>query len=341
MKSIIALFVILTWVTGCRNSENNSYDQKLNEEIANATISKFDGFYFVGNHSGMAAVYRYDALSKKANLFWCDKDERVIDLLVSGDQKAAYFITMRKQRLKSSKPAIERGKVYRIDFDLNRVESIAQLEEAIQIIPFWQDDDRFTLVINSIDKTVASFINKNTQVYNKFGKLLSDNNEIFDITKDGYPITKLPDLKLISPNKMFTVVIKNDSLQIKQNNSGQFINTKFTQKEIRQVSWAENNKNVIILIVNKNDDQNLLPSSSASSTLIIFDLFDKKTIKTFDGAVYRRFVLIGDFLIFDNGFERDSSIKIIKLSSLEEVKTIKIAGGCGLRNIPGFLKQSK
>ena len=336
MKSIITLFIILTCIIGCRESKNNSYDQKLNDEIANAKISIFDGFYFVGNRSGMPAIYRYNAPSERVKLFWSNKDERVIDLLVSGDRKAAYFITMRKQRLKSSKPAIERGKLYRIDFDVNKVESIAQLEEAIQIIPFWRDDDRFTLVINSVDKTVASYINKNTQVYNRFGKLLSDNNEIFDITKDGYPITKLPDLRLTSPNEMFSVIIKDDSLQVKQNNSGQIINTKFTKKEIRQINWAENNKNAIILLVNKTDDPKVLSSSLASSTLIIFDLFDKKIIKAFDGPGYKSFVLIGDFLIFDNGFGRDSSIKIIKLSSLEEVKTIKITGGCGLRNIPGI-----
>ncbi len=54
------------------------------------------------------------------------------------------------------------------------------------------DNDRFTLVINSIDKTIASYVNKNIQVYNRFGKLLSDNTEVYDLTKDGYPITKLP-----------------------------------------------------------------------------------------------------------------------------------------------------
>lgn len=336
MKLIIALFVMLICVSGCRNSEKNSYDQKLNDEIANATVSKFNGFYFVGNRSGMPSIYSYDAQSEKVKLFWSVEKERVIDLLVSVDQKAAYFITMRKQRLKSSKPAIERGKLYRIDFDANKVEYIAQLEEAIQIIPFWQDDDRFTLVINSVDKTVASYINKNTQVYNKFGKLLSDNNEIFDITKDGYPVTKLPDLKLTSPNEMFSVIVKNDSLQITQNNSGQTIKTKFVDEKIRQINWAENNKNVIILLVNKNNNLKAVSTPSTSSTLIIFDLFEKKIIKTFDGPGYKSFVLIGDFLIFDNGFGRDSSIKIIKLSTLEEVKIIKITGACGLRNIPGI-----
>jgi hypothetical protein len=336
MKSTIILFCSLVFIGGCNNSENNSYDQKFNDEIANATIAEFIGFYFVGNHSGIPAIYHYDASSEKVKLFWKKEGERVMDLLVSRDKKAAYFLTMRKQRLKSSKPAIERGRLYRIDFDANKVELITQLDEAIQIIPFWQDDDRFTLVINSVDKTIASYINKNTQVYNKFGKLLSDNNEIFDITKDGYPITKLPELKLMSPNEMFSVIMQEDTLQIKRNSSGQIINTKFIKKEIRQINWAGNNKNVILLLVNKADELQSSSTKPDSSTLIIFDLFNKKVIKTFDEVGYKSFVLIGDFLIFDNGFGKDSSIKIINISSLEELKTIKIAGGCGLRNISGI-----
>jgi len=53
----------------------------------------------------------------------------------------------------------------------------------------------------------------------------------------------------------------------------------------------------------------------------------------FDSVGGNRFVLIGDFLIFDNGFGKDSHIEIFKLDSLSNHKTIKINGGCGLRNI--------
>ena len=53
----------------------------------------------------------------------------------------------------------------------------------------------------------------------------------------------------------------------------------------------------------------------------------------FDTVGSNRFVLIGDFLIFDNGFGKDSHIEIFKLDSLSNYKTIKINGGCGLRNI--------
>ena len=83
---------------------------------------------------------------------------------ISINDISGYFLTKRKQRLKSSQPAIEKGRLYRIDFEVNKVESITQLEEGIQVIPYWIDNNRFTLVINSIDKTIASYINKNIHI---------------------------------------------------------------------------------------------------------------------------------------------------------------------------------
>ncbi len=72
---------------------------------------------------------------------------------------------------------------------------------------------------------------------------------------------------------------------------------------------------------------------TGKSILTIFDLQKKKTVKMFETVGSNRFVLIGDFLIFDNGIGKDSHIEIFKLDSLSNYKTIKINGGCGLRNI--------
>ena len=75
-------------------------------------------------------------------------------------------------------------------------------------------------------------------------------------------------------------------------------------------------------------------SNDVGKTLIaIYDLQMKKITKKFDTTDYSRFVLIGDFLIFDNWFGKDSHIEIFKLESLSNFKIIKINGGCGLRNI--------
>ena len=312
--------------------DNNLDDSKLKNEIENAQVTKFSGFYFVGNYSGMPAIYKYDYLTDKYKVFWHSDRERVIDLLISPDKNSCFFITKRKQRLKSSQPAIEKGRLYRIDFEINKVESITQLEEGIQVIPFWIDNDRFSLVINSIDKTIASYVNKNIQVYNRFGKLLSDNTEVYDLTKDGYPITKFPETNYESPNELFTVIEKNDSIMIRQKNSRYEISTEFTAAKILQLGWAENIKHLIMLI--KTNVQETQSTDDISDVLlVIYDLQKKKTIKVFDSTYNVHFVLIGDFLIFDSGIGKDSYIEIFRLDSLTNYKTIKIIGGCGLRNI--------
>ncbi len=334
MNKLIIFFIIL-FIFRCTDKNSDSGNAGLEEEIAKAKLTEFKELYFVGMHSGLPSIYRYDAKSGKTKVFWSSVDERVLELLVSEDRQTAYFITKRRQRLKSSKPAIERGELYRIDLNADKVDQITQLEDGIQMIPFWTDNDRFTLVINSIDKTIASYINKNTQVYNKFGKLLSDNNEIFDLIKDGYPVTKLPPLKFTSPNGMFNIIEKDDSIYIKQSNTNNTIKTTIINKEIKEIGWAENNKQVILLLTNKGEVQSR-SKNKITSALVIFDLQKKKIAKTFDAEGYKRFVLIGDFLIFDNGFGRDSFIEIFNLSSLTESRKIKISGGCGLINIPGI-----
>lgn len=334
MNKLIIFFIIL-FIFRCTDKNSDPGNAGLEEEIAKAKLTEFKELYFVGMHSGLPSIYRYDAKSGKTKVFWSSVDERVLELLVSEDRQTAYFITKRKQRLKSSKPAIERGELYRIDLNADKVEQITQLEDGIQMIPFWTDNDRFTLVINSIDKTIASYINKNTQVYNKFGKLLSDNNEIFDLIKDGYPVTKLPPLKFTSPNGMFNIIEKDDSIYIKQSNTNNTIKTTIINKEIKEIGWAENNKQVILLLTNKGEVQSR-SKNKITSALVIFDLQKKKIAKTFDAEGYKRFVLIGDFLIFDNGFGRDSFIEVFNLSSLTESRKIKISGGCGLINIPGI-----
>jgi hypothetical protein len=327
------MLIVITY--SCIDDKDGMQDEEnLKNEIKNATITDFNGFYFVGNYLGAPSIFRYDYAKDKFKVFWSSNEERVIDLLISPDNKSGFFITKRKQRLKSSQPAIEKGRLYRIDFEKNKVESITRLEEGIQIIPFWTDNDRFTLIINSIDKTIASYINKNTQVYNRFGKLLSDNTEIFDLTKDGYPVTKYPSLNYKSPNELFTVVDKNDSIEVIQLKSKKEIKTKFTANRLLQIDWAENNKHLVLLMIPKLERPVDL-SDYSKSILAVFDLQLKKTIKIFDAEGFKRFVLIGDFLIFDSGNGRDSHIEVFNLSSLQRYKTIKVTGGCSLRNISG------
>ena len=53
------------------------------------------------------------------------------------------------------------------------------------------------------------------------------------------------------------------------------------------------------------------------SELAVFDLQLKKTIKMFVAEGFKRFVLIGDFLIFDVGTGRDSRIEVFDLGSLK------------------------
>ncbi len=333
VKIKIVILFVAVFTLSCKDENIDKHSELLEKEIAASRPVEFKEFYFVGNYSNKPSIYRYDVTANKTKVFWHDDDEKVIDLLVNEKRNSAYFITKRKQRLKSSQPAIERGKLYHIDFESQKVVQITQLEDGIQIIPYWMDDNRFALVINSIDKTIASYINKNTQLYNRFGKLLSDQNEIFDLTKHGYPVTRLPSPKFTSPNGLFSIKENNDSILVVLSTRNAVLQTGLTNQRIRNIGWAENNKHVILLTseIESSDNKAI---DKTTTTLVIYDLQAKKIIKSFTQPGLKRFVLIGDFLIFESGFGKDSTLEIFSLKSLEEYKKIKIAGGCGIRNIP-------
>lgn len=330
---ILIIISIFGFIVSCsEKTEDEKVEELLTQAISKARINELNGFYFVGNQSGIPSLYWYDYNKDKVKIFWRDPDERVIDLLISPDNKAGFFITKRKQRLKSSQPAIEKGRLYRIDFEQKKTELITQLTDGIQIIPFWLDNDRFTLVINSVDLKIASYINKNTQVYNRFGKLLSDNTEVFDITKDGYPVTKISKLQLTSPNEMFTVIEKNDSVQIKQTKSRKEIKTRFVNKTILQINWAEDNKHVLLLMKTKakKDDVN---QDNENILLALFDLQKKKTVKMYSGIGVQNFRVIGNYLFFDSGVGKKSEIEIVNINDVGKIQKIKVNGGCSLRRI--------
>lgn len=329
----VLIFLSALFLTTCgEKTDDEKAVEHLSNAINKAKITEFTGFYFVGNRSGVPSLYWYDYEKDKVKLFWSEPDERVIDLLISPNNKSGFFITKRKQRLKSSQPAIEKGRLYRIDFEQKKTELITQLADGIQIIPFWLDNDRFTLVINSIDLTIASYINKNTQVYNRFGKLLSDNTEVFDITKDGYPITITGKVQFTSPNEMFTIIEKNDSIQIKQSKSKKEIKTRFKDKKFLQIKWAEDSKHVLLLMKSKVKKE-ILNQENENVLLALFDLQKKKTVKMFTNTGVNNFRLIGNYLLLDNGVGKKSEIEIVNLNDLEKVKKIKVNGGCSLRKI--------
>jgi hypothetical protein len=328
----IFVFIIALLLFNCSDTDKSSgEDDTLNKQIKEAKPTEFNGFYFVGNYAGKPSLYRYNRKSDEVKMFWHSEEERVINLLTSPDQTAAFFITKQKQRLKSSQPAIEKGRLYRINFEIKKAEFITQLEDGIQIIAYWLDRDRFTLIINSIDKTIASYVNKNTQLYNRFGKLLSDKTEIFDITKDGYPVTKMPEPQYVSPNEMFTIIEKNDSLEILQNPSEKEIKTPFHNKQVVQAAWAENNKNLILLLTDKKEKKDTTEQMNAF--IAVFDLKEKKTQRIFNNIPLKHFILIGDFLIFDSGIARDLYIRIFNLQEMADFKSIRINGGCSIKNI--------
>ncbi len=191
------------------------------------------------------------------------------------------------------------------------------------------DNDRFRVVAISFDEIVASYLNKNALTFNYFGKLLSDENELFDLVKNGYPVVESPALTNISPMKRFEIFAKNDSLYIRNNYDLAEKKLNLLKSKLIKIAWADNLQNVILFLRESSADK-----TDLSHKIIIYDLLKKKIVKTFEEKGIKSFILLGDYLIYDYKSAQSFSINIFQLSAMKIFKTISLKDGCALKSLP-------
>ena len=108
-------------------------------------------------------------------------------------------------------------------------------------------------------------------------------------------------------------------------------------QKLNQIEWTPENKYLIFSTINITPRNNTLYSKKPETAKIfIYSIPDKKIIKEWNGGGFKNFILLKDLLIFDDGFSKKSSIKIFDLKTLQITNSIRIKGGCGIRNIPSI-----
>lgn len=330
MKNLILFFLpVVIITTACNNdSTPDPANDPALKDVEAASVKEFKELVFVGSYQNKPSIYSYNKEENISKVLWHDKNESVLDLEVSDDLSVAFFITYRRIDRRNTPPEYILVKLFRIDLVTGKADLIKKLGDVIQIYSYWDNIGRFVVISNSIDITIASYVNKNKQVFNSFGKLLLDENEVFDISKDGYPLPDVPDLKLTSPKERFMVFEKADSIFIRNNYNNEEMFVSSDYERIINIQWAENLKQVVFLVLSKSDD-----SENPNTKLFIFDVIEKKAVKTFNEIGKKRFLLYGDFLFYESGLNKSAFVKIFKLSELKEAGVINIKGGCALRSL--------
>lgn len=290
-----------------------------------------DGFYFVGETELNPGVYQFDIETRKSKIFWNSRTEKVIDLAVSEDFKTAFFITATRFGLAGSFPFLEKARLYRINPEINKAEFVRDIGNIIQFYTYWTEEGNYSLTINYFDSKVNTYIIQNKQLYNQFGRILSDQFETSDLMISGYPILKSKDIRLTSYDGRYKIFNVSDSVFIRDNKTRIKIFVRETDQKLNGIEWIPD-KSIVVFSTLKKAQEAVNISDMAS--LNLFDLNGKKLLKTFQGSALYRFAVTNEFLIFESGFQSSSRINILELSELGQYAVINIKGGCGLRNIP-------
>uniref|UniRef100_A0A832DIP2 Lipoprotein n=1 Tax=Ignavibacterium album TaxID=591197 RepID=A0A832DIP2_9BACT len=330
MKFLLINILIVLLLISCKSSdEKNPEDDPAIVDVKSALVRDIEGFYFVGMNQRVPSVYYYDIKSDKVKVIKSNKDEKIYELELSPDGNTFFYLTYKALNKKIAIPEINGIKIFRYEPAANKSELIQSLKPAIQLYSYWMDNDRFRVVAVSFDEVVASYINKNALTFNYFGKLLSDENELFDLVKNGYPVIETPPLLNISPMKRFEVISKNDTLLIRNNYDATEKKLNLLKQNLIKISWADDLKNVVLMIKN-----NSATKTDISHTIVVYDLLKKKIVKTFEEKGIKSFLLLGDYLIYDFKPSQNYAINIFKLSSMNNIKTISLKDGCALKSLP-------
>lgn len=330
MRIVLLKIFILIFLVACNNNnEKNPEDDPAIVDVKSALVKDFKGFYFVGMKQKIPSIYYYEFESDKVNIIKSNKEEKIYELELAPDASTFFYLTYKNLKRKIAIPEIEGIKIFRYEPAVNKSEIINSLKPAIQLYSYWMDNDRFRVVAVSFDEVVASYINKNTLTFNYFGKLLSDENELFDLVKNGYPVIETPALLTTSPMKRFEVISKNDTLCIRNNYDRSDKNLKLLKNDLVRISWADDLQNVVMMFKKKSEDK-----TDISHRIVVYNLLKKKIVKTFEEKGIKSFLLLGDYLIYDLKPSQNYEINVFKLSTLKNIKTISLKDGCALKSLP-------
>ena len=336
------LFLAFLLLAGCANQKGNkpAGTEKVKTISRQNAAVNYNDFYFVGVVKQDTGILKYDFKSNRVKDVWSKRNEKVVELSYSPNRNAVFFLTAGDFGKKGVFPFIDNLKLYFINIDSGKVKFVKKLGSGLQVFTAWESDNTFKVILNSFDNTVANYVNRQTFIFSEFGRVLINESKTFDITKEGYP--RPPEIKsnMQSPSGKYSIVpfdSLNTSIYLK-NISGMktYLITTGNQK-LNQVEWTADGKYVIISTLNITPrNKTLYDKKPNTSCILVYSLNQKKILTGWSGGGIKNFFITNDLLIFDDNFGNNSVIKIFSLKTFKLTNTIRIPGGCGLRNIPAI-----
>jgi hypothetical protein len=311
--------------------KESSYNESLKDyqsTIETTSSKKIENFFFVGQAGSEAGLYKYNLKNNKYEPFWSVPKESVIQLSYCDNLEYAFFITVRKLGTKQGVPFIRRIKLYSLDLKQSSVDLISEIGDAVQLYAYWLDNN-YKIQFTQFDMKISSYINKINQIYSPFGKLLKEEIEIFDFIKDGYPQFEIKRTSLISPSGNFGITQSADSVFLSIAGAVDKVFIDSTAGKINKTKWSSDERYTFFTANHVGENE----LKRIPNTIYVYDVVNQRILMRKDGEDKINFFIVNDLLIYDTGYNYQSSISLYNYKKNENVSRIQIRGGCGIINI--------
>jgi hypothetical protein len=278
-------------------------------------------------------VYKYDISKKKYSPVWWHPRENVVMLVYKPGKHPSYFLTSDKIGTRGNFPSFSGLKLFIISHDLSETKQIDDIGDGIQFTARWNEDNNLEVIYTAVDKTIASYINQYTKVYDHYGKLIDSGIRTFDIQKSGFPELSPPRNPTISPSGKFGVSFKSDSVFLKTAVSDSLRFIAVLNHNLNKLKWSDDEEYLFISTLDL-DNETIKTKNPETSELLIYSLSADSLIGLFGGAGIKNFFPLDDLLIFDDGFNNNSVINIFELNQKKIIDIVKLKTGCGLVVFP-------
>ncbi len=290
----------------------------------------YDEFYFIGIDLGRPALYKTSLFDIKPKLVWSKWGREIIKLSRSENRNNFYFTTCLTKGIRGSFPYVWNARLYQFQRVEETINFIQKFGKGVNFSSHWEDDSTFAVYFTILDSLLTSTFIQKVYTYNTVGEPRDTTEKVFELIKDGIPLPRFSQIEPFSPDHRYKIkVLKQDSIKTlniidELDASINLIDT--LNGDLIETRW--NDTSDFLFVTTRNT------SASDSTNLLIIRLEDVSLIKKIEGVGEKNFVVIGNLLIYDNNFEKESFITFYRYKKNEEYAVIKIPGGCGIGNIP-------
>jgi hypothetical protein len=329
---ILPIIFFTLVIVSCNNPDKNDKQPGIKESDTISTKQE-NSFLFLTEWFDKVGVYKYDISKKKYSTVWWHPRENVVMLVYKSSDHPSFFLTSERMGTKANFPFFNRLKLFIISQDLSETKQIDNLGSGLQFTARWNDDENLEVIYTSVDKTIASYINQYTKVYDHYGKLVDSEVKTFDIEKSGFPQLMPPRNSTLSPSGKYGVSFKSDSVFLKIAGSDTLEFITVMKHSLNKLKWSEDEEYLFISALDLNNET-IKTKNPETSELFIYSLTSDSIVNAYSGAGLKNIFTFNDLLFFDDGFDNNSIINIYDLNQQKIVDVIKPREGCGLVTVP-------